>query len=276
MFELPEVVTLAGQLSSALAGRTIQAGSLGNRPHKFVWYNRSPGEFARLTAGRRIGAASARGRWLFIPLEPGYVLAFGECGGRMLLHEAGAPVPDGYHLRLDLDDGSALTVTTAMWGAMELHEAGRELERQYVRDMRPTPVEAAFTFDYFSALIAECLAGEKRTVKGLLTQDQLIPGLGNSIAQDIMFRARLHPRRPLAELDAAQRRALFDAIVGTVREAIERGGRNDEVDLFGRPGGYVRIMDRTAAGRPCRACGTTVVKLQYLGGSCYLCPACQR
>jgi formamidopyrimidine-DNA glycosylase len=275
MFELPEIVTLASQIDATLPGRTIRAGSLGNKPHKFVWYNRSPEEFARLTAGLRIGRATGRGRWLFIALEPGYVLLLGECGGKLLFHPPGAPLPDTFHLRLEFDDDSALTLTTAMWGAMELHEAGQEQERPYVRGMRPTPVDPEFTFDYLSGLIDELLAGEKRSVKSLLTQDQLIPGLGNSIAQDILFRARLHPRHALADLDPEGRRALHEAIVETVRAAIALGGRHDETDLYGNPGGYVRRMDRAAAGRPCPECGTTMEKFQYLGGACYVCPSCQ-
>lgn len=275
MFELPEYVTLASQINATLLGKTVCSGSLGNKPHKFVWYNRSHEEFALLTAGKRVGKATARGRWLFLPLEPGYVLVLGECGGRMLYHAPGAPLPGAYHLFLAFDDGSALTLMTAMWGAMELYEAGQEQERTYVKGMRPTPLDAEFTFDYFRALIDGLLAGEKRSVKGLLTQDQLIPGLGNAIAQDILFRARLHPKHPLAGLDAGQRRALYNAVLATVRDAIGLGGRYDETDLFGNPGRYVRQMDKEAAGRPCPVCGTMVDKIQYLGGACYFCPQCQ-
>lgn len=275
MFELPEYVTLASQINATLLGKTVCSGSLGNKPHKFVWYNRSHEEFALLTAGKRVGKATARGRWLLLPLEPGYVLVLGECGGKMLYHAPGAPRPGAYHLFLAFDDGSALTLMTAMWGAMELYEAGQEQERPYVKGMRPTPLDAEFTFDYFRALIDGLLAGEKRSVKGLLTQDQLIPGLGNAIAQDILFRARLHPKHPLAGLDAGQRRALYNAVLATVRDAIGLGGRYDETDLFGNPGRYVRQMDKEAAGRPCPVCGTMVDKIQYLGGACYFCPQCQ-
>ncbi len=275
MFELPELVTLASQLNATVRGRVIRDGSLGNKPHKFVWYNRAPEEFASMTAGSRVGEASARGRWLFVPLEPGYVLVLGECGGKLLFHPAGTRAPATFHLRLAFEDGSSLTETTAMWGAMELFEAGRERERQYVRGMRTTPVEPGFTFEYFGGLIDELLRGEKRSAKGLLTQDQLIPGLGNAIAQDILYRARLDPRHPLSDLAPEQRKALFDAIVATVGEAIALGGRHDETDLYGQPGRYVRRMDKSAAGRPCPACGATVQKIQYLGGACYLCPSCQ-
>jgi formamidopyrimidine-DNA glycosylase len=276
MFELPEVVTLAAQINDTLKGKTIRRGQLGNSPHKFLWYNRTHDEFERLTAGKTVGEARAKGRWLFIPLEPGYVLLLGECGGKVLYHAPGSKLPKKYHLYITFEDDAFLTATTQMWGAMELYEQGEEQNREYVRDMRTTPLEPEFTVDYFSALIDDLVEGKKRSAKALLTQDQLIPGLGNAIAQDILFRARLHPRHPIADLNEGQRRALYHAIVDTVREVIEQGGRYDEYDLHGNRGGYVRLMDRNALGRPCPECGGEIEKIQYLGGSCYLCPQCQK
>jgi len=275
MFELPEFVTLARQMNETLTGKIVRRGSLGNSPHKFVWYNRTPEEFARLTEGKIVGPAHARGKWLFVPLNPTYLLLFGECGGRLLYHPAGSALPDKYHLWLTFEDGSSLTALTQMWGAMELYEAGLEQDRQYLKGMRPTPTDAEFTFRYFSGLIDELRTGEKRSAKALLTQDQLIPGVGNAIAQDILFRAGLHPRPPISDLSAQQRQRLYDALQATLQEAVAKGGRNDEVDLHGRPGGYVRLMDSRAAGQPCPACGTVVEKIQYLGGACYFCPHCQ-
>ena len=96
--------------------------------------------------------------------------------GQLLYHPAGSKLPEKYHLWLEFADGSALTAMTQMWGAMELYEQGQEQERQYVKDMRPTPVEPEFTLAYFSALIDGLLAGEKRSAKALLTQEQLHPG----------------------------------------------------------------------------------------------------
>ena len=273
MFELPECVILARQMNGSLKGRTVQTGVLGNSPHKFVWYNRTHQEFEALTRGKRVGDAASRGRWLFVALEPGHVLLLGECGGKVLFHAAGSPMPKKYHLCLTFEDASFFTVTTQMWGAMELYEKGAEQNRQYVKDMRPTPVGDAFTFEYFHDLIRGL--EEKRSVKGLLTQDQLVPGLGNAIAQDIMFRARLHPKLPVSELSQAQKEKLHDEIVKTVQDVIARGGRCDEYDLHGRHGGYVRLMDKNAAGSPCPECGATVEKIQYLGGACYYCPSCQ-
>jgi formamidopyrimidine-DNA glycosylase len=276
LFELPEYTTLASQMNATLVGKIVQRGALGNTPHKFVWYNRSREEFERLTQGKKMGLARVHGRWLSIDLDPGYRLLLGECGGKVLYHKPGLSLPAKYHLILAFNDSSALTIMTAMWGAMELYEAGREMERKYLKGMRATPIDPEFSYIYFTSLIEELRLEGKRSIKSLLTQDQLIPGLGNAIAQDIMFNARLHPRRSLMDLSSEQSKSLYSAIVDTTKAAIEKGGRNDETDLFGHPGGYIRLMDSLSAGQPCPRCGQLVEKIQYLGGSCYFCAICQK
>ncbi|MFT3892473.1 MAG: DNA-formamidopyrimidine glycosylase family protein [Anaerolineales bacterium] len=169
MFELPEYTVLAKQINKTLMGKTIKKGNLGNSPHKFVWYNRKHEEFTKLTHGKTVGEAHVHGRWMVIPLEPGYNLVLGECGGKVLYHPVGSDLPEKYHLWIEFEDDSSFTVTTQMWGAMELFKAGEEQERQYIKGMRVTPVEKAFTYKYFSGLIDELLQGQKRSTKSLLT-----------------------------------------------------------------------------------------------------------
>ena len=60
-----------------------------------------------------------------------------------------------------------------------------------------------------------------------------------------------------------------------VTEISDQGGRYDEFNLFGLPGGYIRLMDKNALLRPCPVCGGEIQKMQYLGGACYFCPRCQ-
>ncbi len=141
--------------------------------------------------------------------------------------------------------------------------------------MRPSPLDQEFTLDHFFKIIQEATRAKKTSAKALLTQDQIIPGLGNSIAQDILFNARLHPKQNLALLDKERIEMFYHAIHKTIEEIIEGGGRYDEVDLFGNPGGYKRLMDKNQVGHPCPCCDSRVEKLSYLGGSCYLCPSCQ-
>jgi formamidopyrimidine-DNA glycosylase len=276
MFELPEFVNFARQFNETLKGKTILSGRLGNSPHKFVWYNRSDDEFARLTKGKTIGETHAKGRWLFTSVNPGYTLVLGECGGKLLYHSAGSKVPKKYHLYITFEDDSFLTLTTQMWGAMELYEKGEEYNRKYIKGMKATPIEPAFTYDYFCNLLDTLVKGKKRSAKGLLTQDQIIPGLGNAIAQDILFHAHLHPKHPIANITTGKGKVLYDAILKTTHEVIENGGRYDEFNLFNQRGNYVRLMDKNSKGHPCPECKTEIEKMQYLGGACYFCPNCQK
>ncbi len=274
MFELPEFVTLARQINDTLKGKEIKRGVLGNTPHKFVWYNRKHNEFERLIKGKKIGETWAKAKWLFMPLLPEYILLIGEFGGKVLYHPVGSRVPKKYHLYITFIDGSFLTATTQMWGAIELYERGKEKNRKYIKGMKLTPIDAEFTYEYFCNLIDSLT--EKKSVKGLLTQDQLVPGLGNAIAQDIMFKARLHPQQAVDELTKPNRKRLYNATKKIVHETIRKGGRYDEYDLYNKPGKYIRVMDRNRVGQPCPVCGSTIEKIQYLGGTCYFCPSCQK
>lgn len=276
MFELSEFVTLAKQINETLKGKIISKGILGNTPHKFVWYNRTHDEFEKITKGKKIGEARAKGKWLFIPLNPGYVLLIGEFGGKVLYHYPGSKVPKKYHLHITFEDNSFFTASTQMWGAIELYEKGKEQNRKYVKGMKITPIEAKFTYEYFCTLIDTLKEKGKKSVKELLTQDQTIPGLGNAITQDILFKANLHPKHQIDDLKKDQRQKLYNAIIKTVREVIKKGGQYDEYDLYNNRGKYIRIMDKNAVKNPCPQCGSKIEKIQYLGGACYFCPDCQK
>lgn len=276
MFELPEVMVLARQMNELVKGKQIADASLGNSPHKFAWYNRSDSEFRSLVTGKTIGHSKALGRWMVTDIGTEHRMVLGETGGKLLLNKPNTALPPKYHFLLRFSDESFLTLQIQMWGAIELYEAGAELNRDYIRGMAVTPADPGFTMDYFHDLVEQERSKGKRSVKSLLTQEQTIPGLGNSCAQDIMFASRLHPKRDLADLSPRDIDTLYTAIRQIVEDIYTAGGRNDEVDLLGNRGGYIRIMDASTAGKPCPHCGTIIQKMQYLGGACYFCPACQR
>lgn len=273
MFELPEILTIANQINKTIKGKIIKKGVLGNSPHKFVWYNKKHSEFEKLVRGKKIGKARAQGNWMFVDLDPGYVLVIGEFGGKVLFHMAGSSVPKKYHLYITFMDDSFFTACTQMWGAVELYKKGDEKSGKYVKNMRLTPADKEFTYVYFKKLITGLK--EKKSVKGLLTQDQLIPGIGNAITQDILYKTGIHPRFPVTDLTEKQSRKLYDTMMKTVQTVIKKGGRYDEYDLYGNQGRYKRLMDKNTAGKFCPQCGKKIQKIQYLGGACYICPGCQ-
>jgi formamidopyrimidine-DNA glycosylase len=81
-----------------------------------------------------------------------------------------------------------------------------------------------FTFAYFSDLIDVLVTEKKRSAKSLLTQDQLIPGLGNTMARDILFKARSSPKHNIADLNQEQRETFMRLSSIRWRRSVRRGG----------------------------------------------------
>ncbi len=100
-------------------------------------------------------------------------------------------------------------------------------------------------------------------------------GLGGGYVGEILYRAGIHPNRKIRSLTADEQEAYYQAIVQVSTEAIERGGRWNEKDLFGEPGGFVPHVCVDTLGQPCPACGATIERFRFEGGYCYVCPGCQ-
>jgi len=105
---------------------------------------------------------------------------------------------------------------------------------------------------------------------------QRIPGLGNGVLQDILYHARIHPKRSLDTMLDMEEEALFFSIKHTLELMSDQGGRDTEKDLFGNPGGYATCCSKKTVSQPCQKCGSLIEKASYMGGSIYFCPGCQK
>jgi formamidopyrimidine-DNA glycosylase len=274
MLEMPEAVTISQQMQATLTGKIIQHFSRGPMEHKFLFLSNTPEEYNAILFGMPVRGASSYGRSIFLHIGDAHLLWFGELGGRILYHPQEGSVPPKYHLRWDFSDESRMTYTLQMWGFVKLLEQSELPQQPYARSGIP-PLSEEFTLERFDQLLEEYPEKTKKGVKGFLVTSQHINGIGNGYLQDILFSAKIHPARKIPSLDAGERQRLYAAIQSTLAEAIKLGGRDDERNLFDHPGGYHRLMSNQSVGQPCPDCGTSIQKLSYLGGACYLCPTCQ-
>jgi formamidopyrimidine-DNA glycosylase len=138
------------------------------------------------------------------------------------------------------------------------------------------PVDAVaggFTFERFAAALQSANRGMKSVLVG---KEAVLVGISNSTFQDVLYRARIHPRRKASSLSAEELKALFEVILVVVTERLRLGGKQRWFDLYGRPGGYVAAMGPGMEGRVCTECGSTIEKLALGGGEVHVCPVCQR
>jgi len=271
--ELPEAVNMARQISETLRGKRIAGVTAAHTPHKLAWYYGEPGAYSDLLKGRTVGMASPFGSMVEIEAGGARVL-FGE-GVAARFHHRSDPHPARHQLLIEFDDGSAMSGSIQMYGGLGAFPEGG-LENPYYRVARekPSPLSAAFDKQYFEAMVRE-VGVQKISLKALLATNQRIPGLGNGVLQDILFNARLHPKRKVNTLSDRNEEALFRSVKTTLSAMTEEGGRDTELDFLGRPGGYRTILSKRTAGRPCPSCGALLKKEAYMGGAVYYCPECQ-
>jgi len=275
MIELPEIVTLTRQMKKTLLGKAIDRVEVEESRPKFLFLTPELPAFEEKLQGRRIAGVTSGGKWIHARLDNDEMLLIGEFGGRLHYHEADQALPTKRHLAFRFGDGSAITLAIQMWGFVGALTPREVAEHPYASNLGPTPVGEAFTLSRLNETLDRYLESENKPIKAFLTHEANICGIGNGYLQDILFRARLSPKRKVDTLSASDRKALHGALRQTLEEAIDLGGRDTERTLFGEPGGYVPLLDKRAKDADCIHCGTPIQKIQYLGGSCYLCPTCQ-
>ncbi len=277
--ELPEAKILAEQMDEELRGKRISSYHLKDheRLQRIGMMDKDTRSFDRLVGGK-IESVRSRGNVIHAKLDNGMNLILGpEYGGRIFYHTSEETVPRKFHLKVDFSDDTALTVRLTSMGLINA-VGDDELDRSYVyrRDFNPevvSPLDEGFTFERFSKLLVD----NNRMLKSVLVgKDAVVVGLSNSAFQDIIYRARLHPKRKASELEVGERRALYDAIRLVLNERIRLNGKDQFLDLYGNQGGYAPAMGPNMKQQPCPVCGTPVEKLSVGGGQVYLCPLCQK
>lgn len=225
----------------------------------------APGRFTRRLSGRRIRTVGRRGKYLLVYLSGGLVLV-----GHLRMTGDFAVVPRRASLRphtrlvLGLGASDLRFVDQRRFGHVDLVGAHALNTVPGLRTLGVEPLTPAFSLDRLRALIE----GRRGTLKAFLLRQDRIAGIGNIYADEILYRARLHPARPLRTLRPAEIRALYRAIRAVLRRGIAALSRR------GRPvGDLIAVRE---SGGTCPRCGGPLRTATIAGRTTYFCPRCQK
>lgn len=229
--------------------------------------------FRSLMIGKTIGEVTSRGKWVFAKAEPdAYFLLNLGMGGEALYHKPGEAAPEKYQVKLDFDDGSALSIMFWWFGYAHAVKAGELRSHTMTASLGLSPMDdGEFTYEAFSAI----LDGKKGAIKPVLMDQTKIAGIGNVYIQDILFRAKLHPNRKVPQISEDGRKLLYRVIKKNLREAVRLGGLIYEKDLYGKPGRFKDYLVGYKEGQPCPECGTRIEKIKTGSTATFICPSCQ-
>ncbi|MBB1246332.1 Fpg/Nei family DNA glycosylase [Streptomyces durbertensis] len=271
MPELPEVEALRVYLEPRVAGRTVASV----RPVAVSVLKTFDPPLDALV-GRRLVAVRRRGKFLDVAAEEGphLVVHLARAGWLRWRDEEPPPARPGrgpLAFRLRLADGA---------GGFDLTEAGtqKRLAVYCVADpadvpgvarLGPEPLADDFDLPAFAAL----LGGRRHRVKGVLRDQSVIAGIGNAYSDEILHRARMSPYRLASDLTPGEVERLYEALRGTLTEAVSRASGLAAGELKAEKRGGMRVHGRT--GEPCPVCGDSVREVSFADSSLQYCPTCQ-
>ena len=274
MPELPEAEVVARQLSAALTGARLADCRVGRKDivregfPSLPWYSG-----ATLQRVERYGKSVAL---RFVKGEAvRYLVAELGMTGLLLFPSAPCKHPQHVHVRMTFEGGRESELrywNPRRFGRMScLDEAG--LERYVARRFGCDPL--AVSRDDFCRIIG----GRRGRLKPLLMHQQVIAGIGNIYANEILFRVGLHPNAIASRLRAQTVEQLYDVTRQVLQDAIACGGSSVK-DFFAPDGQEGRYKRRHLVygkeGAPCpNRCGRTIQRLQSERSS-FFCPACQQ
>lgn len=307
MPELPEVEVVRRGLEEHVLGRTVERAVLtGARVARR--HAAGPVDLAARVAGSRVLEVDRRGKYLWLVLDPpqddpqALVVHLGM-SGQLLVQPAGAPREKHLHAAFDFaDEGPQLRfVDQRTFGGLAL--APLHPDRYGVRARRvpegtdaartqtgrlhahgipepvlhiaPDPLEPSFD----RAAAVRRVKAKDSEIKRVLLDQTVVSGVGNIYADEALWRAGVHGRRPASSLTRPAIGRVLDHATDVMREALAQGGTSFD-ELYVNVNGASGYFDRSLAaygqtGRPCRRCGTAIVREEFMNRSSHFCPRCQ-
>jgi formamidopyrimidine-DNA glycosylase len=263
MPELPDVELYRRRLDAHALRRQIDGVTVGDAR---ILGDLQKARFVARLKGNRLEGSRRHGKHLLVQLaRDGWLtLHFGMTGDLRYVEPPDAEVPYD-RVRLTLADGSLVYVNRRMLGRVGLaDDADAFIAAQA---LGPDALDPAFDL----AALSAALDG-RREIKAVLVDQEVVAGIGNLYADEILFQARLHPRTPGQSLSKARRKALLDKIKEVLRTAIDCGAGAEQL-LDGLPRGY--LLPQRRDGGVCPRCGSGLATLKAAGRTSFHCPRCQ-
>jgi formamidopyrimidine-DNA glycosylase len=289
MPELPEVETIRRQLAPLVEGRRLRRMEVldprWSRPL-------APQELEQALVGRRIERLGRRGKYLVWSFDGDVHLA-------QHLRMTGAvladPDPEPAHARVHMELGplaGALAgngkrarhgaratrrltiVDPRRFGTGELLLGADALEAFFALRLGLEPFDERFTAEH----LRELAKGRTAPIKAFLLDQRRIAGVGNIYADEALFRAGVHPRRPAGRLSREQYARLREGVIAALNAGIDaRGASIDDFrHIDGARGSFQnQFLVHLRAGEPCGECGSPIVKMVVGGRGTYVCETCQ-
>jgi formamidopyrimidine-DNA glycosylase len=272
--ELPEVEALASFLRERAVGRSVIRADVA----AFSAVKTFDPPLSALN-GVEVTGASRHGKFLDLDVSGLHLVMHLARGGWLQWRESLPPAPPKpgrgplafrLHLAPEFDGGPV--------SGFDLTEAGtqKRLAVYLVHDPADVPGIARLGPDALQVTapqLGELLRAQRQQIKGALTDQTVLAGIGNAYSDEILHTAKLSPFKIAAKLGDDELERLHGAIQSVLSDAVRRSVGQKAATLKGEKRSGLQVHGRT--GLPCPVCGDTVREVSFADKSFQYCPTCQ-
>jgi len=266
MPELPDLEVIAKFLQQQLTGVRIEEASV-LKP--IVVRNLIGGDLAAYLTGQSIESVSRRGKFLLFKLSSGNWLVINPMlAGRLRYHASGAKVRGKAFIVLRLANGMSLRYSDAVtMGKVYLTSALDAVPNFAAQG--PEALDPQLTLGTFTTRLRR----HRGEIKGILTNQSFVAGIGNAYADEILFRAGVYPFRKRPSLSEDEVRRVYEAMRSVLQEAIEILRERVGADIHLEIRDFLQVHGR--GGQPCPRCGTPISEIRARRRLTNFCRVCQ-
>jgi formamidopyrimidine-DNA glycosylase len=264
--ELPDLEVIREYLAPRLTGDPITSARL-RRP--LVVRNLAGGDIGQHLEGHHFVAVQRRGKFLLLPLDQGIHLVINPMlAGRIRYGEP-----------LSRDrTRDAIVLRFASGQELRYHDA-KDMGKLYLTadlsqvptlaDLGPEATDPRLSLDDFR----QRLRRHPGEIKGILTNQSFVAGIGNAYADEVCWQAGLYPFRRRPSLDDEEVARLYAAMRQVLAGAVEtlRSRVGDAIDVEIRD--FLAVHGRD--GEPCPRCGSAISKVTRARRTTNFCRQCQ-
>lgn len=292
MPELPEVQTIVNDLNRKIKGLIIK-DAWTDWPKYFKRSKRGFDGFKKDIVGKKINRVERIGKNIIFDLSGNKkMLIHQKMTGHLMIgiwHLASgiwhpkkkgllSERVNGYiHVMFWLSNGKMMALSDLRKFAKILITNEKDFSKlEDVKNIGPDPLMPNFTLNKFKSLITK----KRGVIKKVLMDQNVVSGIGNIYADDILFAAKIHPLKKIEKLENKELKAVFDAIKKILKKAVKLRGTStsDYRDTSGKKGGYgnLRLAYQREGEKCLRNCGGIIKRIKIGGRSAHFCPICQR
>ena len=270
MPELPEVETTLKGVSKEILNKKIK--SFVCREHKLRWP--IPMDMHNFLKGKTFISAVRRGKYIILYLDKGAVLIHLGMSGKLRIFKGSVNPVKHEHWDINFTDGWNLRYTdTRKFGAL-LKTTKDPYEHKLIKSLGPEPLGNSFNGDY----LFQKSRKKTKPIKNFIMDSKIVTGVGNIYANEALFMAGIRPTKKSGLVSKAKYQDLSQAIVETLKEAIEAGGTTlkDYSNAYEAPGYFkkeLKVYDR--GGESCLVCKKDLKEIRQSNRSTVYCSNCQ-